>query len=70
MPLKKHSGRYSSKNHRMNTKPIKTEADHHAVLEEIETLMSAHAGTPEGDRLDVRVTQVEDYEKTLSDGIA
>lgn len=43
-------------------KPIKTEADYDTVLAEIDTLMEAEAGTPEGDRLDVLVTLVEAYE--------
>ena len=47
----------------MNIKPIKTKADHRAALAEIESLMSARLGTPEGDRLDVLVTLVEAYEK-------
>ena len=47
----------------MEIKPIRTKADYRAVLKEIETLMSARAGTPEGERLDVLVTLVEAYEK-------
>ncbi len=47
----------------MNIKPIKTKADHRAALKEIESLMMARLGTPEGDRLDVLVTLVEAYEK-------
>ena len=43
-------------------KPIKTEADYDVVLAEIDTLMDAEPGTPEGDRLDVLVTLVEAYE--------
>lgn len=43
-------------------KPIKTEADYDAVLAEIDVLMDAKSGTPEGDRLDVLVTLVEAYE--------
>jgi HTH-type transcriptional regulator/antitoxin HigA len=38
-------------------------ADYRAALKEIETLMSARADTPEGERLDVLVTLVEAYEK-------
>lgn len=34
-----------------------------AMLKEIESLMSAKADTPEGDRLDVLVTLVEAYER-------
>ena len=47
----------------MEIKPIRTKADYRAVLKEIETLMPARAGTPEGERLDVLVTLVEAYEK-------
>ena len=47
----------------MNIKPIHTEADYLATLRENETLMSATAGSPEGDRLDVLVTLVEAYER-------
>lgn len=47
----------------MDIKPIRTEADYRATLREIETLMTAQAGSPEGDRLDVLVTLVEAYER-------
>jgi len=47
----------------MNIRPIKTEADYQATLKEIEGLMSAEAGSVEGDRLDVLVTLVEAYER-------
>ena len=47
----------------MNIKPIKTKADHRAVLKEIEGLMTAKPDTPEGDRLDVLTTLVEAYER-------
>jgi len=46
----------------MEIKPIKTAADHAAALIEIDGLMSAAMGTPEGDRLDVLATLVEAYE--------
>src|SRR4051812_1166808 len=46
----------------MEIKPIKTAADHAAALAEIEGLMDAELGTPEGDRLDVLATLVEAYE--------
>jgi HTH-type transcriptional regulator/antitoxin HigA len=48
----------------MNIRPIKTEADYRDTLREVETLMSAEAGTEMGDRLDVLVTLVEAYERT------
>lgn len=47
----------------MEIRPIKTEADYETALKEIESLMSAEADTPEGDRLDVLVTLVEAYER-------
>ena len=46
----------------MKVNPIKTQADHRAALKEIETLMAAEPGSPEGERLDVLVTLVEAYE--------
>jgi HTH-type transcriptional regulator/antitoxin HigA len=46
----------------MNVKPIKTKRDHHRALKEIEGLMDAKRGTPEGDRLDVLVALVEAWE--------
>lgn len=46
----------------MEIKPIKTAADHVAALKEIEGLMDAELGTPEGDRLDLLATLVEAYE--------
>jgi HTH-type transcriptional regulator/antitoxin HigA len=46
----------------MNIKPIKTEADYNATLDEIERLWGAPSGTPEGDKLDVLATLVEAYE--------
>ena len=47
----------------MDIKPIKTNRDYRQALKEIETLMSAKANTPKGDRLDVLVTLVEAYER-------
>lgn len=47
----------------MDISPIRTENDHLAALIEIESLMEAEAGTPEGDRLDVLVTLVEAWER-------
>lgn len=46
----------------MDIKPIKTEADYEAVLEELEGLFDAEPGTPEGDRLEILSTLVEAYE--------
>ena len=47
----------------MNIRPIKTEADYQAVLEEIERLFNASPDTPDGDRLQVLTTLVEVYEE-------
>ncbi len=46
----------------MDVAPIKTKRDHRRALKEIEALMGAKRGTPEGDRLDVLVTLVEAWE--------
>jgi HTH-type transcriptional regulator / antitoxin HigA len=46
----------------MEIKPIRTKADYRAALKEIEALMSARAGSREGERLEVLVTLVEAYE--------
>ena len=46
----------------MNISPIRTQRDYRRVLKEIEGLMTAKRGTPEGDRLDVLVTLVEAWE--------
>lgn len=42
--------------------PIRNEADYEAALAEVDALMDASPGTPEGDRLDVLVTLIEAYE--------
>ena len=47
---------------RVAIRPIKTEADYDAALEEIEGLMDARSGSAKGDHLDVLVTLVEAYE--------
>ena len=47
----------------MDIRPIKTDADHRAALDEINRLMDATPGTPDGDRLDMLVTLVEAYEE-------
>jgi HTH-type transcriptional regulator/antitoxin HigA len=47
----------------MNIKPIRTKANYRGALKDIESLMSAKANTPEGDRLDVLTTLVEAYER-------
>lgn len=47
----------------MDIRPIKTEEDYRATLKEIDSLMRAESGTPEGERLDLLVTLVEAYER-------
>jgi HTH-type transcriptional regulator/antitoxin HigA len=47
----------------MDIKPIRTKADYRAALAEIETLMTAKARTPQGDRLDLLATLVEAWER-------
>ncbi len=46
----------------MDIKPIKKDKDYKAALGEIEDLLNAKPGTPEGDRLEVLSTLVEAYE--------
>lgn len=46
----------------MDIKPIKTDADYRAALNEIESLMLSAPDTPEGEKLDVLVTLIEAYE--------
>jgi HTH-type transcriptional regulator/antitoxin HigA len=43
-------------------KPIRTEADYEAAMEEVARLWNSKGGTPKGDRLDVLVTLIEAYE--------
>ncbi len=47
----------------MDIKPIRTEQDYRAALEEIERLMDAEPETPDGDQLDVLATLVEAWEE-------
>jgi len=46
----------------MDIRPIKTEADYRAALEEAERLWESKPGTPEGDRIEVITTLIEAYE--------
>ena len=48
----------------MDIKPIRTKTDYRDALKQIESLMTAKANSPEGDRLDVLATLVEAYERT------
>jgi len=43
-------------------RPIRTEADHEAALDEVAALWGAAIGTPDGDRLDVLATLIDAYE--------
>jgi HTH-type transcriptional regulator/antitoxin HigA len=47
----------------MDIAPMKTQRDYRRVLKEIENLMTAKRNTPNGDRLDVLVKQVEAWER-------
>jgi HTH-type transcriptional regulator/antitoxin HigA len=47
----------------MEIKPIRTEADYQAAIQEIDRLWGADYASPAGDKLDVLVTLVEDYEE-------
>lgn len=47
----------------MDIRPLKTDADYRSALKEIESLMTASFGSPEGERLDVMATLVEAYER-------
>ena len=46
----------------MNVHPIRTEADYEAALAEVERLWGSTVGTDEGDRLDVLLVLVDNYE--------
>ena len=46
----------------MDISPVKTQRDYRRTLKEIESLMGAKRGTPDGDRLDILVTLVEAWE--------
>jgi HTH-type transcriptional regulator / antitoxin HigA len=43
-------------------KPIRTEADYEAALEQVAALWGSASNTPEGDRLDVLATLIDVYE--------
>lgn len=46
----------------MDVRPIKTKSDYRRALKEVEELMDAKRGTPEGDRLDVLVILIQAWE--------
>ena len=47
----------------MDIKPIKTEVDYKAALDEVERLFDSPPDTPEGDHLEVLTTLIEAYEE-------
>ena len=47
----------------MDIRPIRNEEDYRKTLQEIDLLMTAELGTPEGERLDVLTTLVEAWER-------
>lgn len=47
----------------MDSRPIKSEADHKRALARLELLMDAEPGSQEGDELDILATLVDDYER-------
>jgi HTH-type transcriptional regulator / antitoxin HigA len=54
--------RFNVRKDSMDIRPIRTEQDYRAALQEIEQLFDAAPNTPEGDRLDILATLVEAYE--------
>ena len=46
----------------MNIRPIKSENDYEKSLAEVETLWGSEEGTEAGDKLDILLVLVEDYE--------
>ena len=46
----------------MEIHPVKTEADYDAALAEVDRLWGTPEGSPDGDRLDVLLALVENYE--------
>ncbi|MGK2873065.1 MAG: helix-turn-helix domain-containing protein [Alphaproteobacteria bacterium] len=46
----------------MDISPVKTQRDYRRTLKEIEGLMGAKRGTPDGDRLDILATLIEAWE--------
>ena len=47
----------------MSLKPIKTESDYRQALTEVERLFDAPLNTPEGERIEVLTTLIEEYEE-------
>lgn len=51
----------------MNIRPIRTEKEHEAALNEVERLFDASPNTPKGDRLEVLTTLIAAYEEKYHD---
>ena len=49
----------------MNIRPIKSEADYQAALEEVDMLFDASPNTARGDKLDILTTLIEVHEEKL-----
>jgi HTH-type transcriptional regulator / antitoxin HigA len=47
----------------MDIKPIRSDADHRAAVDEIRALWDAAPDSPEEDRLDILATLVDEYER-------
>ncbi len=47
----------------MNIHPIKTEADYEQALSEVERLWGVDEGTKKGDKLDILLVLIDNYEK-------
>ena len=47
----------------MDIKPIRSDADHRAAVDEIRALWNAAPDSPEEDRLDILATLVDEYER-------
>ena len=47
----------------MDIKPLRSRKDYDAALADVDALMTARRGSPEGEKLDVLVTLIEAYER-------
>jgi hypothetical protein len=48
----------------MEVKPIRSDNDYRDALRRVEALWGSHAGSPEGDELEVLLTLIEVYERS------
>lgn len=55
-------GEFGSKDFDVESRPLRTPADHAVALKELDTLMSAESGTSEGQRLLVLANLIQEYE--------